>query len=64
MDLETAGGVMTKRIEGQTFATQDDSQTGFSDSFFITGGAGGFSDCFVRAGQHVALIRLLSSITA
>ena len=71
MESETAGGVMTKLIEAQTFATQVDNQTGFSVSFF-TGRAGhagctneGFrnSGLFRPGGQHVALIRPLSSNT-
>ena len=52
--LETAGGVMTMPIERQTFATQADSQTVFSEIFFFAGRA---SDCCVPVGQHVALIR-------
>ena len=32
--LETAGGVMTMPIERQTFATQADSQTVFSNIYF------------------------------
>ena len=38
MELETAGGVMTKHIEWQTFATQAASQTGFSERFFFLTG--------------------------
>ena len=35
MELETAGGVMTKLIEGPTCAMQADSQAGFSERFIL-----------------------------